>query len=122
MEKSNFTLSHSFEISTPKTEGAYPISHSEWNLIKTRVQSIKYKIDAFSILGSILIGAALSSLITNLATDFKDSKSSMISWFIFALCLLVGGLCFLFCVLRAKETNSKPQEIIDHMLLIEARY
>lgn len=121
-EQSTYSISQDYEIIQPKKGKVYPILIQEWLFIKTKVGEIKIKINFYHTLGSILIGAALSFLATNLATEFKNVNTETVCWGIFVVALICGSLCFVFGETKRKEVNSKPNFIIDQMDLIETRF
>lgn len=123
MENSNFQISQQYEIVPPEKSRAYVILVKEWVFIKTKITEIKTKLDWFVVVGSILLGGALSSLITNLATDFKEGEPTRyICWSVFFIMLITGIVVFFFGLKSIKIENKKPKEVIDNMDLIEARF
>ena len=121
-EKSTFNISQDYEIIQPKKGKVYPILIQEWIFIKEKVIEIRININYFHTAGSILIGAALSFLATNIATEFKEPNTKTICWAIFGVTSICGILSFIFGESRRKTYNSKPIDVVKQMDLIETRY
>jgi hypothetical protein len=120
--KSTYNISQDYEIIQPKKGKVYPILFDEWVFIKIKIKEIKININYYNTIGSILIGASLSFLATNLTTEFKSQDTHIICWAIFAVTAICGILLLIFGESKRKEVNTKPIDILKQMELIETRY
>lgn len=121
-ENSKYSISQDLEILPPKKGKVYPIPVSDWKLIKTKISEITFKINWLTNIGSILIGASLSFLGTNLTADFKTDKMQLVCWTLFASCFICGLAFIIFGELRRHDNSVKPEQVIRDMTAIESRY
>jgi uncharacterized protein YacL len=120
--KSNFNVSQEFEIVPHQKGKAYPIGVKEWNYLKEKIQKIKIEVNIFHAVGFLLIGAAISCLVTIFATEFKNESSKYLTYSILGVTLIGGILSLIFANESHKKENRKPDEIINLMDLIESRF
>lgn len=121
-DKPTYNISQDFEIIPPKKGKVYPILVQEWTFIKDKVKAIKIEITLFHTFGSILIGASLSFLGTNLATEFKEPDMKIICWALFGVTGICGLLSFFYGEGLRKLHNSTPTDVVSQMDLIESKY
>lgn len=120
--KPTFNISQDFEIIPPKKGKVYPILVQEWTFIKDKIKAIKIEINLFQTIGSILIGASLSFLGTNIATEFKDPDTKTICWALCGVLGICGLLSFIYGEGQRKFHNTIPNDVVSQMDLIETRY
>lgn len=120
--QNNFNISQEFEIIQHQKGKAYPIGVKEWEFIKMKVGNINIVVNNFHTIGFLLLGASASCLITIFATEFKTDSSKYITWSIFCVSLIGGLLSVYFANDKHIQENSKPNEIINQMELIESRF
>lgn len=118
----NYKFSQDYELITPQKQRSYPISTSEWNLIKKKISEVRDNFNFWQTLGSILIGAAISTLVTLLINDFKSAKNILICWGLFLVSVISGSLSFYFGFLYQKIQNISKQDVIGFMVIIEERF
>lgn len=118
----NYKFSQDYELIQPQKQRSYPISTTEWNLIKKNVGEVKDSSNFWHTIGSILIGAAISTLITALISDFKTEKHTWICWTAFSLSALGGILSFYFGKEQRKIQNKSKEDVIAFMNTIEERF
>lgn len=118
----NYKFSQDYEIIPPQRQKVYPISIKEWNNIKQRISEIRDDANLYHTIGSVLLGTALSTLITALISDFTTEKSLWICWSIFFITGLSGLLSLHFGREQRKVQNRKSEDVIEQMDLIEDRY
>lgn len=118
----NYKFSQNYEIIVPQKQRSYPISTSEWTIIKNKISNIKDRANLWQTLGSILIGASISTLITALINDFKTVKLLWTCWFAFATTGLAGGLAFYFGREQRETQNQSKTDVLDFMKIVEDRF
>lgn len=118
----NYTFSQDYEIIPLQKQRSYPISTSDWSLIKRKISEVKDDANLWQTIGSILIGTAIPALITALSGDFKSEKSSWICWGAFIITLITGAFAFYFGREQRKTQNRSKDDVIDYMNSIEARF
>jgi len=117
-----YNISQDFEIIPPKKGKVYPILIQEWTFIKGKIKDIKIEINLYHTIGSILVGASLSFLSTNLTAEFKDPKTGIICWALFGVTGVCGLLSFIFGEGQRKSHNAIPLDVTKQMELIESRF
>lgn len=118
----NYKFSQDYELIPPQKQRSYPISTTEWNLIKKRINNIKDDANLWQTVGSILVGTAVPTLITALIGDFKNDKSTWICWTAFWVTAIPGGLAFYFGSQQRKTQNETKEDVLDYMNIIEERF
>jgi hypothetical protein len=118
----NYKFSQDYEIIAPQKQKSYPISTSEWQIIKSKITNIKDNANFWHTIGSILIGACISTLIAALINDFKTEKFLWTSWFAFVVTGLTGGLAFYFGRAQRETQNQSKEDVLDFMKIIEDRF
>jgi hypothetical protein len=117
-----FEISQKYQIIQMPKEPAYPIAESDWKHIRDMVEKIKYKSSIFSNVGSLLMGAAITSFFNILFFSIELSKENLdkyiLMWAIFGASLMGGALCLIFAHLQTKQTSTSKDEVItfiDHL-------
>lgn len=118
----NYKFSQEYELIPPQKQRSYPISITEWNLIKKKISEVKDGANFWHTLGSILIGAAISTLIAALINDFKTEKLLWTCWFAFLVTFISGALAFYFGNAHRQTQNKSKEDVIDFMATIEERF
>jgi hypothetical protein len=118
----NYKFSQDYELIPPQKQRSYPISTSEWNLIKKKISEVKDNFNFWQTLGSLLIGAAFSTLITVLINDFKSDKNLWICWGVLLVTAISGSLSYYFGFIYQKIQNKSKDDVIDFMSIIEERF
>ncbi len=118
----NYNFSQDYEIIPPQKQRSYPISTTEWNLIKGRIADIQDSANIWHTIGSILIGTAIPTLITALSGDFTTEKASLICWGAFLITAITGSFAFFFGREQRKVQNKSKDDVINFMITIEERY
>jgi hypothetical protein len=127
-EKSSIQMSQGYDVLPPKTGKAYPILCEEWDYIKKKVGSISEKPNIYHTIGSILLGACISTLVAVLTGTFSNNNPNtpspklIIAWAIVAVTLIVGLICLYFSKEQRKVTQTKASDVLNQMQLIERRY
>jgi hypothetical protein len=118
----NFKFSQDYELIPPQKQKSYPISTTEWGLIKRKVGEIKENTNSWYIIGSILLGTSLPTFITALIGDFQSPKSTWICWSACLVTGLSGGLAFYFGKEQGEAQAKSKDDVIDFMKTIEDRF
>lgn len=118
----NYKFSQDYELIPPQKQRSYPISTTEWNLIKKKIGEVKDSANFWHTLGSILIGAAISTLIAALINDFKTEKLLWTCWAAFCVTGIGGALSFYFGKEQRQTQNKSKEDVIDFMTIIEERF
>jgi len=118
----NYKFSQDYELIAPQKQRSYPISTSEWTIIKNKISAIRDNANFWQTLGSILLGACLSTLITALINDFKTDKLLWTCWFVTVITGITGALCFYFGKQQRVTHNQSKVDVLDFMHIIEDRF
>jgi len=127
-KKDPFEISQGFSIIQPNPDRAYPIPCTEWNYLKNKIGKISEKINVYHTLGSILLGAAASTIIALVSGGFPKTEEGevssqiIIAWACVVVCLICGGVCMLFAFEKRKVSDVKSSDVISHMEVIEQRF
>ncbi len=122
----SFQIAQGYNVIPPRSGAAYPIPCSEWDRLKSQISAIKTSFDWYHTIGSILIGAAISTLISILCGAFPSPASAphpkIIAWAVVAVTGISGGACLYFAH-ECKIISSKlAREVVAQMELIESRF
>ena len=118
----NYKFSQDYELIPPQKQRSYPISTTEWTLIKKKISEVKDGANFWHTIGSILIGAAISTLITALINDFKTEKLLWTCWAAFFVTGISGSFAFYFGKEQRQTQNKSKEDVIDFMTIIEERF
>jgi hypothetical protein len=118
----NFKFSQDYELIPLQKQKSYPISTTEWSLIKKKVGEIRDNTNRWHIIGSILLGTSLPTLISALIGDFQSEKSVWICWSAFFITGISGGLSFFFGKEQKEGQTKSKEDVVDFMSTIEERF
>lgn len=121
-EKSLFRLAQKYDVIPPRTGKAYPILCEEWDYLRKNISLISDKPNIHYIIGSILIGSCITTLITILTGNFPSQEKLIIACAAFFLTLFIGVYSFIIACQQQKVTKKKASNIVDQMKFIENRY
>lgn len=127
-QNSSFQVSQGYEILSPKPGKAYPILCEEWEFLKEKIGRISNRPNLYDMIGSLLWGGALSTLISILTGAISsnpanpDSKTVIIAWAVFAVTAFTGSISTFFGRQKHKIEEVQALEIKTQMELIEKRY
>lgn len=121
-KKSSFRLIQGYDVMFPRTGKAYPILCEEWDYLKKNISLISNIPNIHFIIGSILIGSCITTLITIFTGNFLNSEKLLVAWAVVIVTLIIGVYSFIIACQHQKVTKKKASDIVDHMELIEKRY
>ena len=76
-EKDSFKMSQGYDVISPRPGRAYPILCNEWEYLKTQIKAIKISFDWYYTGGLLLLGAAISTIITIFTVE-NDGKIDLV--------------------------------------------
>lgn len=120
-----FQLSQGFEVLRPKSSRAYPIPCNEWNLLKGKIKKLTTEPWLFHTLGSLFIGAALSTLVAILIGTFQlpaQQRQLDIAWAVVVVTLICGIVSLFFAHKERGVFRERANDVVAQMDLIETRY
>lgn len=125
-DTASFQIAQGYNVIPPRSGAAYPIPCSEWDRLKSQISGIKTSFDWYHTIASILIGAAISTLISIFCGAFPSPASSphpkIIAWAVVSVTGISGGLSLYFA-LQCKIISAKlAREVVAQMELIESRF
>jgi uncharacterized protein YacL len=123
--KTPLKVSHDYALLTPKRDQAFPIPCNEWDVVRTQIEHLAMEPWLFHTLGSLLIGAALATVIsiwTGAISTATVSNAIVIAWAVVAACLLIGLACLYFAHKERKVHRSNASNVVTQMRLIEQRF
>ncbi|NQU67729.1 MAG: hypothetical protein HQ510_07295 [Candidatus Marinimicrobia bacterium] len=118
-------MSQGLDVLPPKSGPAYPIPCNEWDVLKTKLKQISNEPWFFHTLGSILLGAALATLITLLLGTFDNvnmQKQYIIAWAVVSVTSITGLLCMYFAHKERDVKRQRGSDLTTQMELIEERF
>ncbi len=116
-------MSQGYDLLPPKSGQAFPVFCEEWDSLKQQLGKVEHKPWGFHTIGSLLIGAAASPLVTIVAGGIPDPPSNrVIAWAVVATCALCGGLCLYFAAREKDVSKKQVGNILSQMEVIERRY
>jgi len=125
----SFQVSQDYEVLQPVSGKAYPILCEEWNFLKSKVEFIKDEVNWYHTIGSVLLGTALTTLVSNLSGAIPArnvsgdlSASIVISWSVFAVALISAIVFLCFASQKKQVTQGKSRDVLKQMELIEKRF
>ena len=127
-EKSSIQMTQGYDVLSPKTGKAYPILCEEWDYLKNNIGTITERLNIYYTIGSVLLGACLSTLIAIVTGTFPSpnpgivSSKLIIAWAVVVITLIVGIICLCFGREKRKLVQKKASDILSQMELIEKRY
>jgi Na+/melibiose symporter-like transporter len=124
-DRSSFQLSQGLEVLPPRSGQAYPIPCDEWAILKGKISKMTSEPWFFHTVGSLLLGAALSTLVTILFGSWRSpeqERTLVIAWAATATTTISGLLCLFFANKERAVKRERAQDLIAQMDLIEKRY
>lgn len=116
-------MSQNVELVQWREGKAYPIPCDEWDYLKRRIGEVSNHPNPFHTLGSLLLGAALSTLITILLGGIAVGQASVtIAWAVTAVTLISGIIALVFAYKQDKVEKVQARNVLDQMAIIERRY
>ncbi len=128
VENSSIQISQGYDVLPPKTGRAYPILCEEWNYLKDNISTITERPNIYHTIGSVLLGACLSTFIAIIIGSFPDQNPSnglpkiIIAWSVVAVTFIIGIVCLYFGHEKRNLIEKKASDILSQMELIEKRY
>ena len=122
--EASFNLSQDYKLITPKTKNAYPIFVEEWEYLKTKITAIADESNWFHTIGSIALGVSGSTFLTILTITLPESDKTtyIMLWALFGISLFGGILSLFFSYSQNKYKETRKEEIIEQMNIIEKRF
>jgi len=124
-EQGKFQVSQGFEVLNPRSGNAYPIPCEEWKALKSKISKLTSEPWFFHTVGSLLLGVALSSLVTILIGTFSSPeqlRALYVSWGVVATTAISGLLCIYFAQKQRAAQRERATDVVAQMELIEKRY
>ena len=127
MTESSFQMSQGYDVIPPKPGRAYPILCEEWDHLKGQIRNIKTSFGTYHTLGSVLVGAAITTLISIFlgaysAAASSDPKIPVIAWAV-TVTTFITGSAFLYFARESRTVSDKQaEEVVRQMELIEKRF
>ncbi len=121
----NLQLSQGYEVLPPKTGKAYPVLCEEWDYLKDKIKKITDQPWLYQTVGSVFLGAALSTFISILVGTFPDeskSRAIVIAWAVFSVTLILGFVCLFFAHKERSIKQIQVSDVVTQMDIIEKRY
>jgi hypothetical protein len=127
MGENTFQVSQGYDIILPKRGLAYPILCEEWDHLKTQVRGIKTSFGTYHTIGSIMIGAALTTLIAIFLGAYSvaataDPTILIVAWAVTVTTGISGITCLYFAGESRTISERQADEVVRQMELIEKRY
>lgn len=127
VEENKFQLSQGYDVLPPRAGRAYPILCEEWDHLKSQVRSIKNSFGTYHTLGSILVGAAITTLISIFLGAYSsaaagDPQLVVIAWAVTITAGFSGAVCLYFARESRSVSERQADEVVRQMELIERRY
>ena len=121
-------FSQGYEVLPPTSGKAYPILCDDWDFLKKKVEEISNRSNIYHTLGTLLLGAALSTLIAIItgAISWGNKDEWPLPLIISISCLivlsLVGLISMYFASEQRKVKETMATDVLSHMEIIEKRY
>lgn len=124
-DPSNFQISQGLVVLPPRSDNAYPIPCEEWSNLKLRVSKLTSEPWLFHTLGSVLLGAALSTGVAIMVTPFQlpaQQRVVDVSWAVFTVAAICGVACMFFAHKERGLHRDRASDVVAQMELIEKRF
>lgn len=119
-------VSQGFEVLRPKADQAYPVPCNEWDVLRAQIEQLTNDPWLFQNAGSLLVGAAVATVISIWTGAVVPSQSTpnaiVIAWAISAACGLTGAAALYFAHKERSVHRSKAALVVTQMKLIEQRF
>ena len=125
---SSYNISQGYEVLPPTSGKAYPILCDDWNFLKSKVQEISDRSNIYHTIGTLLLGAALSTFIAIItgAISWGNKGEWPLPLIISIACVivlfLVGIISMHFAKQQRKVKETMATDVLSHMEIIEKRY
>jgi hypothetical protein len=126
MTGSNLRLTQGFEVLRPKADKAFPIPCAEWDVLREQIAKLSMEPWVFHTVGSMLVGAALATIIsiwTGAVTNSASTPNALVvGW---AIAAVTGGCGIASLYFAQKERSvhrSRAGSVVTQMQLIEQRF
>ena len=117
------TMSQGLEVLAPRSGQAFPIPCNEWDVLKDNISQLTFEPQLFNTIGSLLAGAALSTLIglfTGAIPNVSDIR--IVAWAVVCVCSISGIGCYNLASRERKLHRNRATEVVTQMSLIEQRF
>jgi Na+/melibiose symporter-like transporter len=124
-DTTTFHVSQGLDILTPRSGEAYPIGCDEWDVLKGRLKTLSSEPWFFHTVGSVLVGAGLSTFVAILLGTFSaaaQQDARVVAWSVVAVTLISGALCLFFAEKERAVQRIRASDIVTQMDLIEKRF
>lgn len=121
----NIKASTGFEILLPKSVQALSVPCGEWDVLRSRIEALTTEPWFFHTIGSVLIGAALATLIsilTGAVSPKAANNAVIIAWAVVVCTGLIGAICLLFADRERKAYRQRASDVATQMSLIDQRF
>jgi len=118
-------MSQGLDVIQPRSGKAYPIPREEWLLLKGNISGAVSEPWVCLTIGSLLVGAALTTLIPILLGTFDGATqhdSRTVAWAVFATTLITGTVCLFLAGKERQVVRKRMSDVVAQMDMIERRY
>lgn len=124
----DYLVTHEFSLVKFTKKNAYPVSTKDWDFIKKKLNEITDQTNPYQFVGSLCLGAALSTLVAILigAFDPEQGEASSASLVVAIACTVtlatIGGGALFFARNQRKVKETMAKDIVEYMENIEADF
>ena len=125
MTDASFKMSQGYDVLPPKSGEAYPIPCQEWDFLKKKVGELSHRPWILHTIGTTLLGAALSTLITIVVGAIATTahpNAEVIAWSVVAVTAICGTACIYLGEQQHKIQRVQASDIVTQMELVEKRF
>jgi hypothetical protein len=118
-------MAQGYEVLPPKSGQAYPILCAEWDFLKGKIRAVAEQPLLFHTAGSVLLGAAVSTLTSILLGTFAapvPERRLVVAWAVTTVTAICGVVCLFFAEQQRRMQKTSAGEIATQMEIIEKRY
>ena len=118
------SIANETRISRPENLESFPVSWSDWDFVRSRIERCQVRIDIWSILTSFFFSATIFALGAALSSDTNSTSETLRPiYFTIAGAALILTLVCLFARLHlGKAQHERIQNVLEDMYQIEHRY
>ncbi len=120
-----YHVSQGLDVLRPKSGPAFPVPCGEWDSLKMQLGRLTREPWFFHTIGSILVGATLSTGIAILLGTFDheaQAKARIVAWAVVVVTGVCGTLSLLFAHKERDVSQQRASDIVRQMELIEKRF